>query len=132
MQLLLRFAWRSGLQRRFYDRHDRNIDGSTPTQATLLRPRIRCFTVVIRRFTISQWLWVISAWWNLSSSKLKKSEAKLDGKTRKPRELLGESGFILCIAPSLLSRVRRIEMKKSNHGYIQNRTSIYRCVTLTI
>ena len=37
-------AWPSGSERRFYDGHDRKIDGSTPTQASLLRPWIRCFT----------------------------------------------------------------------------------------
>ena len=48
-----------------YD-HNRKVDGSTPIQASLLRPRIRCFMIII------------SAWWNLTSSKLKKSEAKLN------------------------------------------------------
>ena len=44
-------AWRyrgsSGLERRFYHGRGRKIDGSTPTQASLLRPRIRCFTLII-------------------------------------------------------------------------------------
>ena len=55
-------AWRNGLERRFYDDHDRKVDGSTPNLVSLLRPRIRCFTVII------------SVRWNLASSKLKKSE----------------------------------------------------------
>ena len=55
-------AWRSGLERRFYDDHDRKVNGSTPNLVSLLRPWIRCFTMII------------SAWWNLASSKLKKSE----------------------------------------------------------
>ena len=62
--------WPSGSERRFYDGHDRKVDGSTPTQASLLRPWIRRFTI-------------ISAWWNLASSKWKKSEAKFKRKPRK-------------------------------------------------
>ena len=54
-------AWPSGSERCFYDSHDRKIDGSTPTQASLLRLGIRCFTTII------------FAGWNLTSSKLKKS-----------------------------------------------------------
>ena len=53
---------RSGSERRFYDDHDRKVDGSSPNLVSLLRPWIRCFTMII------------SAWWNLASSKLKKSE----------------------------------------------------------
>ena len=59
-------AWPSGSQRRFYDGHDRKVDSSTPTLASMLRPWVRCFTTII------------SAWWNLTSSKLKKSVAKLN------------------------------------------------------
>ena len=59
----------SGLERRFYEGRDRKVDGSTPIQASLLRPWIRCFTIIV------------SAWWNLARSKLKKSEAKLNRKT---------------------------------------------------
>ena len=40
-------TWRSGLERRFYDDHDRKVDGSTPNLVSLLRPWIRCFTLVI-------------------------------------------------------------------------------------
>ena len=94
-------AWRSGLERRFYDDHDRKVNGSTPNLVSLLRPWIRCFTMII------------SAWWNLASSKLKKSEAKFNRKTWKQRQLLSESGFVLRIAPPSLSRDRRIKMKKS-------------------
>ena len=61
-------AWRSGSERRFYDDHDRKVDGSPPNLVSLLRPRIRCFTMII------------SAWWNLASSKLKKSEENSSGK----------------------------------------------------
>ena len=37
---------------------DGKVDGSTPTQVSLLRPLIRCFIIII------------SAWWNLTSSKM--------------------------------------------------------------
>ena len=67
---------------------------------------IRCFTIII------------SAWWNLTSSKLKKSKAKLNRKTRKQRQLLNESGFVLCIAHPSLSRHMRIKMKKSESGLL--------------
>ena len=40
-------AWPSSSERRFYDGDDRKVDGSTPTQASLLRPWIRCFTTII-------------------------------------------------------------------------------------
>ena len=61
-------VWRSGSERRFYDDHDRKVNGSTPNLVSLLRPWIRCFTMII------------SAWWNLASSKLKKSEENSTGK----------------------------------------------------
>ena len=35
-------AWPTSSERRFYDGHDRKVDGSTPTQDSLLRPWIRC------------------------------------------------------------------------------------------
>ena len=59
-----------------------------------------------------------SVWWNLASSNLKKSEAKFNRKTRKQKQLLSESGFVLSTAPPPLSRDRRIKMKKSNQVYI--------------
>ena len=31
----------------FYDDHDRKVDGSTPNLVWLLRPWIRCFTLII-------------------------------------------------------------------------------------
>ena len=65
---VLSAAWRSGSERRFYDDHDRKVNGSTPNLVSLLRPWIRCFTMII------------SAWWNLASSKLKKSEENSTGK----------------------------------------------------
>ena len=75
-------TWPSGSERRFYDRHDRKVDGLTPTQASLLHPRIRCF------------LAIIPAWRNLTRSKLKKSEAKFKRKNRKQGQLLSESGTL--------------------------------------
>ena len=96
-------AWPSGSEGRFYDGYVRKVDGSTPTQASLLRPWTRCFNTII------------SAWWNLASSELKKLEAKLNRKTRKLRQLLSESGFVLHIAPPSLSRGRRIQIKKKLH-----------------
>ena len=95
-------AWPSDSEGRFYDGHVYKVGGSTPTQAWLLRPWTRCFTAII------------SVWWNLTSSKLKKSEAKLNRNTRKQRQLLSESKFVLRIAPLSLSRDRRIQMKKSH------------------
>ena len=50
-----------------YDGGDSKVNGSTPILASL-RVWIRCFTIIIL------------AWWNLTSSKLKKSEAKLNRK----------------------------------------------------
>ena len=40
-------TWRSGLGRRFYDDHDRKVDGSTSNLVSLLHPWIRCFTLII-------------------------------------------------------------------------------------
>ena len=94
----------SGAEHRFNDSHDRRVDGSTSTHASLLRIWIRCFTTIL------------SAWWNLTSSKLQKSEARFKRKTRKQGLLLSESGFVLCTAPPSLSRDRRIKMKKSNQN----------------
>ena len=95
-------AWPSCSKGHFYDGHVYKVDGSTPTQASLLRPWTKCFTI-------------ISARWNLASSKLKKSEAKLSRNTRKQRQLLSESRFVLRIVPLSLSRGRRIQMKKKSH-----------------
>ena len=99
--VILSEAWRSGSERRFYDDHDRKVNGSTPNLVALLRPWIRCFTMII------------SAWWYLASSKLKEVKRKFNRKTQKQRQLLSESGLVLRIAPQPLSRNRRIKMKKS-------------------
>ena len=48
---------------------------------------------------------------------LKKSEAKLSRETRKQRQLLSESGLVLCTAPTSLSRNRSIKMKKSIYHF---------------
>ena len=36
-----------GRERRFYNGQDRKVNGTTPTLASLLRPWIRCFTIII-------------------------------------------------------------------------------------
>ena len=56
-----------------------------PTQASLLRPWIACFTIII------------SARWNLISSKLKKSLAKTQPENSETMQLLSEFEFVLCI-----------------------------------
>ena len=40
----------------FYDSRDRKVDRSTPTQASFLRPWIRCFTTII------------SVWWKKAAN----------------------------------------------------------------
>ena len=60
---------------------------------------------------------IFSAWWNLTSSKLKKSEAKLNQKTRKQRQPLSESGFVLYTAPPSFARIRRMQMRKSSSSF---------------
>ena len=52
-----------------------------------------------------------------------RSQKKFNRKTRKQRQLPGESGFVLSIAPPPLSRDRRIKMKKS----INHFTIMYNC-----
>ena len=62
-------AWRSGLERRFYDDHDRKVNGLTPNLLVLLlRSWIRCFTMII------------SAWWNLATAIKKSQKQNLTGK----------------------------------------------------
>ena len=38
-------TWRIGMERRFYDDHDRMVNGSIPNLVSLLRPGIRHFTI---------------------------------------------------------------------------------------
>ena len=40
-------TWRSSLECRFYDDHGRKVEGSTPNLVSLLRPWMRCFTLII-------------------------------------------------------------------------------------
>ena len=40
-------AWHSGSERRFYGDHDRKVNGSTFNLVSLLRPWIKCFTMII-------------------------------------------------------------------------------------
>ena len=87
-------ARRSGLERRFYDDHDRKVNGSTPNlRVSLLRPWIRCFTMI-----------------KSGKQQIKEVRRKFNRKTRKQRQLLSESGFVLRIAPPPLSHDRRIKM----------------------
>ena len=65
-------AWPSGSERRFYDGRDRKVGGSTPTQA-LLHPWIRCFTIII------------SAWWNLTSTKIEEVRSKTQAENSETR-----------------------------------------------
>ena len=53
------------MERRFYDDHDRKVNGSTLNLVSLLRPWIGSFTMIIY------------AWWNLACSKLKKSVVEM-------------------------------------------------------
>ena len=104
-------AWSSG------SNHDGKVDGSTLTQASLLRPWIRYFTTII------------SAWRNLTSNKLKKSEAKFKRKTRKQGQLLCEFGFVLCTAPPSLSRdsrIKRRNQKSWSKQWLENEYCMYR------
>ena len=95
-------AWRDGLERRFYDDHDRKANGSTPNLVSLLRSCIRCFTMIICLVR--------------SDKQQIKVGRKFNRKAWKQRQVLSESGFILGMAPPPLSRDRRIKMKKSiNH-----------------
>ena len=82
---------RSCLERRFYGDHDRKVNGSIPNLISL-RSGIKCFTMII------------SAWWNLASSKLKKSEEIINHKTWKQKQLSSESGIVLLKEPPSLSR----------------------------
>ena len=62
---------------------------------------------------------IISARWNLASSKSKKSEENLSGKLGN-KLFLSESGFILRTASPSLFRDRRIKMKKSINFNLRN------------
>ena len=106
---LVSAAWRSGLERRLYDCHDRKVNGSTPIKASLLHSWKKCFSIIIL------------AWGNLTSGKWKKSEANLHRKFGN-QLLLSESGFVLCITAPSLSRYRRIKMKKSIESQLKNGT----------
>ena len=56
---------------RFYDDHDRKVDGSTPTQASLLSPSlIRCFTTII------------PAWWNQQIEKVRSKTQAENSETK--------------------------------------------------
>ena len=94
-------AWPSGSERSFYDSRDRKIDGSTATQASFLRPWIRCYRTIISALVES------------NEQQIKEVGSKTQAETRKQRQLLSESGFVLRVAPPSLFCDRRIEMNKS-------------------
>ena len=62
-------TWRSDLERRFYDDHVRTGQSFNSQPSLSVASKDKCFTMII------------SAWWNLVSSKLKKSEENSTGKT---------------------------------------------------
>ena len=45
--MMLVTSRQGGWERRFYVGYYREVDGSTPTLASLLRPLIKCFTIII-------------------------------------------------------------------------------------
>ena len=96
ISFILSAAWRSGLERRFYDGHDRKVNGSTPNPASL------------DKMLYDDYLCLVES----GKQQIKEVERKSNRKTWK-RQLLSESGFVLRIAPPSLSRDRRIKMKKS-------------------
>ena len=55
-----------------------------------------------------------------NQQQIKKLEAKVKRKTRKQGQLLGEFGFVLCIALSSLFRDRKIKIKKSDVAVLEN------------
>ena len=66
----------------------------------LLDPRIRCFTTI-------NYLCLV-----LGRSYEQINKVRTQPETIRSRQLLSESGFVLCLAPPLLSRERRINMRK--------------------
>ena len=74
--LLQSAAWRSGLERRFYDDHDRKVNGSIPNLVWLLHPWIRCFTI--------NYLCLVES----SKQQIKEVKRKFKRKTWKQKQLL--------------------------------------------
>ena len=56
---------------------------------------------------------IISAWRNLPSSKLKKTEVKFKRKSRKQKQLLSESGFVLRIAQLIINDGRVVPKRSA-------------------
>ena len=95
-------AWPSGSRRRFYDGHDRKVDGSTPTHASLLRPR------TLSKMLYDNYHRVVES----DKPQIEAVRSKIQAENSQTRrQLLSESGFVLCIASPSLSRDRRIKMK---------------------
>ena len=63
------------VERQFYDGHNRKVDGSTPTEALLLRHWIRCFTTII------------SVWWNANKQQIKEVTSKIQAENLETRQL---------------------------------------------
>ena len=57
---------------------------------------------------------------------IKEVRRKFNRKTRKQRQLLSESGFVLRMAPPPLSRDKRIKMKKSIKKSIAEQQAVFR------
>ena len=72
-------AWPSGSERRFYDGHDRKVDGLTPTQASLLHPGIRCFMAIF------------CAWEKFNKTQIEEVRSKIPAEKLETRQLLSES-----------------------------------------
>ena len=99
------------------------VNGSTPNLVSLLRPWIRCFTMIISAWFNSQPSLAVAFLDKMlhddylclveSGKQQIKEVRKFNRKTWKQRQLLCESGFVVRIAPPPLSRDRRIKMKKS-------------------
>ena len=47
-RIFLKIAWRSGSERRFYDDHDRKVNGSTPNLVSLLGPGLGKIDIRLR------------------------------------------------------------------------------------
>ena len=80
----LSVAWPSGLEDRFYDGHHRKIDGSTPSQASLLRPWIHNYICSVK-------------------SNKQQIEMKQNSSGKLTEQELSETGFILRVEPIAFS-----------------------------
>ena len=91
----------SELEHRFYDDHDRKVVRSTLTQASLLRPWIRCFMMII------------SAWWFLNKQQIKKARSTVQAENSETMATPKRVWIRPMYNALSLSRDRKINMKKS-------------------